>query len=414
VTSAHLRGRLAVTLMLALSSAATLAIGAGAQATSWHLDTAFGKHGITSVPGGGGFWSALAPGPQGSLFVGGGIGHAHGSGQDEYLLERLSRHGKLVKSFGHDGVVKTLAVDPAGETQLFALAGGKLLVSGLDTKVSKSRLALTRFTAAGKLDATFGHDGVAQYNLPNTQDGVSHVNVAIEPNGDILAAYDQDVESGPVVLVRMLPSGALDESFGSGGFLTLDADGPTPSAAVLDTLGIAPDGSILLARFAGEETVQELSSAGTPVATFASDGAAVVAKALDPSALGINALFGLPGGGVEAILGGDEAHATVARFTTTGAPEPGFGASGSVAIEQTVQAVTLGSGEETFYLATNSDGDVVLGGVLNVGLPDPGLGAGEGLALSWPVGPTPNEIVVLPGPGVVSILDGGYVAQIRS
>jgi uncharacterized delta-60 repeat protein len=408
-----LRGWLALAGALAGLAAAA---GACAQAASWHLDSSFGRRGVARVPGGNDLWTALAPGPHGSLFVGGGIAFT-GKHLQEYLLEQLSRDGKLVKSFGHDGVA-TAPIDPEPGTQLFAVGGGKVLVAGL-AYASKSRLGLARFTAAGRLDRSFGHHGLAQYNLPNTHTEVTRVHVALEPDGDILAAYEPAEEADNVVLVRMLPSGALDDTFGSGGFLTLDGVARFPDAEqeygeALGQLGSGSDGSILLGYDELSGKVQELSAAGVPVASFGSNGLAGLSQDLDPHQMYFGALFGLPGGGVELSQGDGSTPDRLIRLTPAGAIDPTFGNAGALAFNLPVQAVALGPGGETFYLAADAT-RFVIGGVLNSGAPDPALptGSGKGIVIDLPdVGASANGGAVLPEPGIVSILEGGYVAQI--
>ena len=65
--------RTAAAFTLAALTLALLVTAPAAQAASWHLDTSFGKGGVAPVPGGQDTWSLLAPGPQGSLYVGAGM-----------------------------------------------------------------------------------------------------------------------------------------------------------------------------------------------------------------------------------------------------------------------------------------------------------------------------------------------------
>ena len=107
---------------------------------------------------------------------------------------------------------------------------------------------------------------MADYRLP-VHHGFAIVTAAtVEPNGDILAAYQREAPQpvnepaipaglgeGQIGLVRLLASGALDRSFGSGGFL--QAPGQTPVLAGYPGSGagfacgqsLAPAGTLLLA-----------------------------------------------------------------------------------------------------------------------------------------------------------------------
>src|SRR5271168_107590 len=97
-------------LALALAVAGPSA-GESARAASWHLDSSFGKLGVAGLPvresasfplslGPGDAGSLLAPGPQGSVFVGGYARSRKGS----FLIAHLSARGRLVKGFGRRGV----------------------------------------------------------------------------------------------------------------------------------------------------------------------------------------------------------------------------------------------------------------------------------------------------------------------
>jgi uncharacterized delta-60 repeat protein len=401
-------------LMLAL-----LVTAPATQAASWHLDPSFGRGGVAPVPGGQGTWSLLAPGPQGSLYVGAGMRRG-----GSFAVERLSAQGKLVHSFGHDGVVSTNAVEPdisSNSAQMLTLPDGKLLISGLDGNVNQVRLALTRFTSRGRLDRTFGHDGVAQYNLSAATGGTTgQVYVGVAGNGDIVAVHPI-AAVGSIEIIRMLPSGALDPSFGSGGFVRLALPGENLTGNANSEVAIASDGSILLAfqetnvKSLFQPAVGEISPEGVPLDTFGNDGLALIPSALDPGAYTFNALFGLPDGVVEASLGYEAAHSELVRLAPAGILEPSFGTSGAAKIDQRASVISLGPGNETFYAgsaagAGASSQALVVGGTLNSGQPDPALGgaAGERFALGLPA----EAVALLPGPGVLSILDDGHVVRL--
>jgi uncharacterized delta-60 repeat protein len=403
----------AIALSLLVTAPAT-------QAASWHLDPSFGKGGVAAVPGGQGTWSLLAPGPQGSLYVGAGMRHS-----GSFAVERLSAQGKLVRSFGHDGVLSTDAVEPdiaSNSAQMFTLPDGKLLISGLDGNVSQVRLALTRFTSRGKLDRSFGHDGVTQYNLsPATGGTTGQVYVGVSGDGDIVAVHPT-AAVGSIEIVRMLASGALDPSFGSGGFVRLALSGENLTGNANSEVAIASDGSILLAfqetdvKSLFQPAVQEISPDGVPLDSFGNGGLALIPPALDPGAYTFNALFGLPDGVVEASLGYEAAHSELVRLAPTGMLEATFGTMGAAKIDQRASVLSLGPGQETFYAGSAagpgaSDQALVVGGTLNNGQPDPTLGgaAGERFVLGLPA----EAIALLPGPGVLSILDDGHVVRIR-
>jgi uncharacterized delta-60 repeat protein len=96
-------------------------------------------------------------------------GSSHGCSQGRctsMLLVRLRRDGHLSSRFGEGGIVSP-AVDthaygnPASEVaySVAPLAGGKVLVGGIVSGPSSSRLFLRRFEADGSPDKSFGRDG---------------------------------------------------------------------------------------------------------------------------------------------------------------------------------------------------------------------------------------------------------------
>jgi hypothetical protein len=80
------------------------------------------------------------------------------------------------------------------------------------------QFGLTRFTAAGVLDTTFGTDGVATTAFTAGSDGPSAF--LLQPNGQALMGGFLDggkATSGSLSLVRFNSNGALDATFGTAG-----------------------------------------------------------------------------------------------------------------------------------------------------------------------------------------------------
>jgi hypothetical protein len=437
-------GPLAAALAAALTAGGLLA-AASAPAASWHLDSAFGNRGVAGlpvretgpedlfpVPGPGAKGTLLAPGSGGSLFAGGFAVHKRGS----FLIAHLSGRGRLVSGFGHGGVVTVPAIysTPQRPARMFALAGGRLLVVGLDRT---DHLTVDRLTAQGKLDRSFGHGGVARYALPSVHGNAIIAAAAIESDGDIVAAYYQreapqptneprispGLGVGPIELVRLLPAGGLDRSFGEGGLLTsaaLSPAGEVPAGG----LTIAPDGSILVAYEqatipngppAEAPAIQELSPAGAADAGFGTAG--VVQLPFEPRFQGVDSslfsgLFALPGGAVEASFGGG---GQLFRFSSAGTPDAAFGTAGHTAEGPAALALAVAPNGETFVL--DSASKLTMGGTLADGAPDPALGGrrGERFSASLPK-PKPEEqqqtTELLAGNDTVTILVGETVMRI--
>lgn len=418
--------------------------GPAAQATSWHLDSSFGKRGVAGLPvreeginflypaGPGDKGSLLAPGPLGSLFVGGYANRKKGS----FLVARMSAQGKLVTGFGRGGVTTVPAIysTPQDPPRMFALAGGRLLIAGLNRA---DHFVVARLTARGQADRTFGHDGVAQYKLPDAHGPMIIAAAAVEPDGNILAVYQKEAPQPvnqpriapglgelPIELVRLLPSGALDRSFGKGGFLKASGQPPTTREGLAAGVTIAPDGSILIAyeeaiiphsNLTEVPAVQELSPVGADVSGFGDEGFAFlpfVPTFEGESSVIFGGLFALPGGAVEVSFGGG---GQLFRFTPTGTPDPAFGTSGRTTVGPAVSALAVAPDGETFSVDNASRLTVV--GMLASGAPDPALGGRRGtrFAANLP-GRRPNEeqqaLELLPDNDSLSILVGEDIVRI--
>lgn len=102
--------------------------------------------------------------------------------------------------------------------------------------------AVARFDAGGSLDESFGEGGVADLRLPEEERYAKAI--ALDDRGRILVAtmdgYVGDEDGyGILRVVRLLPSGEYDPSFGAGGTVEVDE---VKGRFALDIAGIAVDG----------------------------------------------------------------------------------------------------------------------------------------------------------------------------
>lgn len=167
---------------------------------------------------------SLALQPDGKVLVAGSLTPAAGAGSIR-TVARLTSSGALDASFTNPvfttpslfSGISTLAVQP----------NGKVLVGGSFTAVAGTpRVGLTRLNADGTPDAGF----VA----PFTSGGAYAL--LLQPNGRIVVGGNLRGPSVPNNLARLLPTGALDTSFGATA---------VPNSDVLGLLA-QPDGNLLL------------------------------------------------------------------------------------------------------------------------------------------------------------------------
>ena len=166
------------------------------------------------------------PAPGGGLVMYGGLFQA-GLTSASALLVRLNANGSLDTSFGDGGM---LVFDVAGGAPLLSAvsnaivqADGSIVASGF-TNVADDGvqydLFATRVLPGGSVDPTFGEDGLTVVAFDQGGGDVDVASgLAITPGGGIvIAATVYTAASGyDIGLVRLLPDGSLDPSFGTGG-----------------------------------------------------------------------------------------------------------------------------------------------------------------------------------------------------
>jgi uncharacterized delta-60 repeat protein len=186
-----------------------------AQAQAGTLDTRFGTDGtVTTIFGETMLPIGAAQQANGDIVVLSEFDFVEGEGT-QIGLTLYTAAGKLEGS--------TIAHFSPFTFQPFAFAlepNGKFLVAGTvgGTASGVLQFGLAQFTANGKLDTTFGTDGVATTNFVAGLDAPDAF--LLQPNGQILMGGFKDGgrhTSGSLSLVRFNSNGALDPTFGTDG-----------------------------------------------------------------------------------------------------------------------------------------------------------------------------------------------------
>ena len=264
-------------------------------------------------------------------------------------LVRYLPSGKLDTSFGTHGLATTtgstagLTTEPNGDW---------LAVGAGTTSIGVSTFEITRFTSAGTLDPTFGHDGVVTTTFPSASDGAAADAVLVEPDGDILVGGQASVpgtsRNEPVVTEGALAlynsAGTLKESFGSGGIVQ-----STSSIGNITNLGIDASGDIFVlpahAEFSPSGQLDSSVTAET-IATSSQGGD----NAFLPNGQSVSATsVGIAKHNTDVQATLFNANGTVDAafdnppFTYTGAELAGFQSPGAVAVQPSGQIVIAGS-----------------------------------------------------------------------
>lgn len=274
-----------------------------------------------------------------------------------------------------------------------------------------------RYLADGQREGTFGlTDLSAGFDSANT--------VAIQPDGNIVAAGFAS-ETGAFVLVRYLPDGTLDPSFGSGGIVQTPMGFGDVSVA---ELVILPDGKLLVT---GEAEWFSEGSRHLALARFLPDGQLDIEFGRNGRAYArffgnanVSGLALLPDG--RFVVSGHISDTNsslqlgfaIMRFLPNGIVDSSFGVFGRVVLRSPKLLFATS-------LVAQDDGKVVVGGVgepepgvrsfavirlTETGALDPDFGEGGGVLTIFPEGESELNALVLQSDG--KLVAGGVVTII--
>jgi uncharacterized delta-60 repeat protein len=247
------------TLALAgILASLTMAAGGAGGPSPGDLDPSFGVGGKAFI--GDAYFvigGASVVQPDGKIVVTGGTTPVVFSANRDIVVARLNPDGSPDLMFGTEGVVRTpidLVPDGVDEGAVAQVASdGKIIVGGwAEGETDRFQWTFVRYTPAGALDASFGNGGVVVLNLGGTDTWRNGAHdLAIQPDGRIVAVG----ETAPYwTALRLLPSGALDNSFGTGGVVqTL----PGEYGNIAKGVALLPDGRIIatgIAEYFAEPT----------------------------------------------------------------------------------------------------------------------------------------------------------------
>ncbi len=310
---------------------------------------------------------AVAIQPDGKILAGGYT--EDGSGNSRFAVVRLNPDGRPDPLFGLSGAfVDTFDKYGSYAYSLALQPDGKIVVAGAAIAADCHAEGLVaRLTATGSLDPLFGAGGVfltqqgsmnGQICTPSTGFGA----VALQPDGQIVAAGSASGESNSADVIRLAADGsALDPLFGTGGKLVTRF---ATSGAGADALALQPDGKLVLGGDT-EDTgnhsallLARLNPDGSPDLSFGSGGRIVdqFGAGMFPGTT-LRAVAIQPDGRLltagEASDSAGYPSFALARFNPDGSVDASFGSSGKV------QALR---GGEAFGVALQRDGKVLATG----------------------------------------------------
>jgi len=312
--------------------------------------------------------------------------------------------GELDPTFGDNGVVVTTFPDlPAGASGIAVQGGHSFVAVGGGLAENAPDFLLARYRGDGTLDPHFGSGGRVVTPLPAATGADGAEAVAIQPDRRIVAVGTAGLGHGDdigFVVVRYLPDGALDKSFGVNGI----AITPVGPAGVAGGSGVVvqPDGKIVVVGGANDDNQNALFAAarylpnGTLDASFGNGGTVLVLipggdAAANAVALQSDGRIVLAGTAIGPGFVGQQF--AVVRLTSDGQPDSTFGNNGIV-VAQNVFSQGKGGAED---VVIGRDGRILAAGLgeteagkgafglmrfLSDGSLDTTFGAGNGMVVT--------------------------------
>jgi uncharacterized delta-60 repeat protein len=236
-------------------------------------DTTFGQAGTVVNAGPADYGWAIARDGTGGFAA---VGQRDSTPVIEAIAWRVGASGAPITSFGGPSGAVTFSNGQQDYMKSVVVdANGSIVVAGMSESTTGPFMrhgSIWRYTSSGTLDTTF--NGTGQLIL----DGIGPLRgVVIDSQGRIV--FGGPTAIAPGIVGRVLPSGALDTTFGQGGISTLPAPSPTAgsggspiTAIAIDSVGrIVAAGSILDgSQFYA--AAWRLTSAGILDTTFANAG----------------------------------------------------------------------------------------------------------------------------------------------
>ncbi|HET6249366.1 MAG TPA: CARDB domain-containing protein [Tepidisphaeraceae bacterium] len=244
------------------------------------------------------------------------VGTTGTPGNGDFALTRYTANGSIDTTFGTDGKVTT---DFGGDDQaaaVYILPSGKILVVGTSVRTSGSEFAIAQYNADGSLDTTFGNGtgmvltNFATGSTPSTD--LAHA-VTVRGDGVFFVAGTSDASGTQDMAVSAYtPAGALLSSFGGTGRVLVDFSGGIDAA---QGIALQKNGEIVLAG-----STENTATGVTAIALARLKSTGILDKA-----------FGAGGKVTKSIRGVDDEAASVAITKNQQIVVGGFSATGSMA-----------------------------------------------------------------------------------
>jgi uncharacterized delta-60 repeat protein len=292
-------------------------------------------------------------------------GYANTGSKYDFAVVRYDAAGVLDPSFGGDGKVTTAigSGDDVGRCVVLQ-SDGKIVVGGRSPGSLATGLdfALVRYLPDGTLDLSFGGTGKVTTDIGGSDDTMT--GIALQSDGRIVAAgFSFNGSVYDFAVARYNPDGSLDPTFNNTGkIITTGIGGAYEQRA---SVVVQSDGRIVVAGPSDTGSTQSIAlvryeADGSPDLTF--NDAGKVTTATGPTGSLYHQTYALalqPDGKIVAAGTADDGSiysCVVLRYRADGTLDPGFGGTGKV-----VTAV-LGIDDEATAVVVQPDGKIVVAG----------------------------------------------------
>ncbi len=262
-----------------------------------------------------------------------------------FAVERFNADGTTDTTFGTGGIAFTNIGDEAYAKDIAMQADGKIVVVGYtyDSSDGYDKVAIARYNTDGTLDTTFNTTGMIVEDNSGAWSGYGNYlyanKVVVQSDGKILVGGTADGDG--LLLVRYNDNGSLDNTFGTGGKVTIDDN----QYNIDDINDMVVDGSGNIFVLGGDDyVVAKFTSTGVLDGTFGTDGTAEI----NISGYGEASSLFIATDGKLLIAGSFEDSENydgkflVARLNADGTPDMDFGSKAT--FEKDGDAVLLDSG----------------------------------------------------------------------
>ncbi|MEH6763366.1 MAG: T9SS type A sorting domain-containing protein [Aequorivita antarctica] len=282
------------------------------------------------------------------------------------LLIQLNENGSLDGTFGVGGVVvQKVSPITAGFFEDFgtsvAMQDNKILVAGsLKTLDYNNAPMVVRFNENGELDTTFGDAGVV--TIPVIESENVFDSLVVQDDGKIVASghYSVGLNYFAMLVVRFMPNGTLDTTFGNNGqtVIPLGADAESFGMKLTAENKIVVAGFTASPQYNYDMLLMQFDTDGNLDAGFGVDGIVVsnlgnydVGSAIHIQEDGKILVAGGTGEGAP-----NDVEMAVWRYLADGTADITFGVDGIAKVQISGQV------DEALGMALQADGNIVIAG----------------------------------------------------